>query len=141
MLKEKYELYKLTYKEYLVLLKSGNFFIALNNDAIVMNNVFKYKIIRSKNFIKSGFPLGSLDKVIDRLKIENINYVLIDNELNSKEKFKNNNYSKFVTKIDNYEIILNRINMINNILKKNLANPNIKNILNEMEDILCKINY
>lgn len=141
MLKEKYEIYKLTYKEYLVLLKSGNFFIALNNDAIVMNNVFKYKIIRSKNFIKSGFPLGTLDKVIDRLKNEEINYVLIDDDVILKEKFKNNNYSKFVTKIDNYEIILNRINVINDILKKNLSNPNIKNILNEVEGILCKINY
>lgn len=141
MLKEKYEIYKLTYKEYLVLLKSGNFFIALNNDAIVMNNVFKYKIIRSKNFIKSGFPLGTLDKVIDRLKNEEINYVLIDDDVILKEKFKNNNYSKFVTKIDNYEIILNRINVINDILKKNLSNPNIKNILNEVEEILCKINY
>lgn len=44
MLKELYNKYKFDYKDYILLIKSGNFYICLNNDAIVMNNIFNYKI-------------------------------------------------------------------------------------------------
>ena len=73
MLIEKYNTYKTIYKKYLIFMKVGSFYICLNEDAIVLSNIFKFKITESKNFIKCGFPLSSLIKVINRLKVGIIN--------------------------------------------------------------------
>lgn len=140
-MKEKYELYKLNYKKYIILFKCGNFYIALNDDAIVMNNVFKYKIIESANFIKSGFPISSLSKALSILDEKQINYVIVDKEIMFKNKNANNKYSDYLNKNNNVDILLNRINTINKILKNNLSNPKIDSVLNSIERDLCKINY
>ena len=140
MLKEKYTKYKNTYNKYILLIRCGNFYISLNEDAIVINNIFKYKIIESTNFIKCGFPLSSLSKIEKRLEELKINYLVIDNDIIEKEKYNKNNYNKYLTN-NNYDILLNRINKIILILKNNLNNRNINFILDNIEDILCKINY
>lgn len=140
-MKEKYELYKLNYKKYIILFKCGNFYIALNDDAIVMNNLFKYKIIESANFIKSGFPISSLSKVLSILDEKQINYVIVDKEIIFKNKTANNKYNDYLNKNNNVDILLNRINTINKILKNNLSNPKIDSVLNSIERDLCKINY
>ena len=140
MLKEKYTEYKKTYKKYILLIKSGNFYLALNDDAIVLSNIFKFKILESSNFIKCGFPLISLCKIEKRLEELEVNYLIIDNDIINKEKYKNNNYDKYLVK-SNYDILLNRINKINSILKNNLNNKKISNTLNKIEDIVCKISY
>lgn len=141
MLIEKYTTYKNTYKDYLIFIKSGNFYLALNNDAIVMNKIFNYKIKQSTNFMKVGFPLSSLNKVIQYIENKSINYVVVEDKIVQKKKYKNNNYSKYNIKLDNYEILINRINKIHEVLKNNLDSANIKETINEIEDILCKINY
>lgn len=141
MLIEKYTTYKNTYKDYLIFIKSGNFYLALNNDAIVMNKIFNYKIKQSTNFMKVGFPLSSLNKVIQYIENKSINYVVVEDKIVQKKKYKNNNYSKYNIKLDNYEILINRINKIYEVLKNNLDSANIKETINEIEDILCKINY
>lgn len=141
MLKEKYNLYKNDYKEYILIIKSGNFYISINNDATIMNKIFKYKIIQTTNLIKIGFPINSLNKVLTELDNKTINYVVIDNEIIEKQKQKNNQYSKYLTSYDKYQIYISRINKINEILKDNLTNKNISQIINNIESILCKINY
>ena len=104
MLKEKYNLYKNDYKEYILIIKSGNFYISINNDATIMNKIFKYKIIQTTNLIKIGFPINSLNKVLTELDNKTINYVVIDNEIIEKQKQKNNQYSKYLTSYDKYQI-------------------------------------
>lgn len=141
MLKEKYLNYKEMYNDYLILIKNGNFYLALNNDAIVMNTLFNYKIKESTNLIKVGFPTTSLNKIMSRLDTLSINYLVVDNEIVNKRKFKNNSYAKYYKKVDNYEILISRINKIYDVLRKNLDKKNIKAILEEIEDILCKISY
>ena len=59
----RYKTYKLNYPCYLLLFKYGNFFIALNDDAIILNRILNYKIIDLKPHIKVGFPLNSIKKV------------------------------------------------------------------------------
>lgn len=140
MLKEKYIDYKKTYKNYLLLIKCGNFYVCLNEDAIVFNNIFKYKVIESSNFIKCGFPLISLSKIEKKLEELEVNYVVINSDIVEKEKFDDNKYKKYLSS-NNYDILLNRINKINCILKDNLNNNNIISILNDIESIICKINY
>ena len=140
MLKELYNKYKFDYKDYILLIKSGNFYICLNNDAIVMNNIFNYKIKESTNFIKVGFPINSELKVKNYLDTIKVNYVVIDKEIIDKRKFQDNKYNEYNSKY-NYRVYLNRIKRINDILKSNLNNNNISSILDEIEEVLCKIDY
>ena len=110
-MKNKYEFYKLEYKNFVILFKCGNFYISINNDANVMNNIFNHKIVDNGSFMKTGFPISSLNKIITELE---------DN---------------------NHSLNFNRINLINKILKNNISNSNINDILNKIERIICKINY
>lgn len=141
MLKEKYNLYKSTYKEYLIIIKSGNFYLCLNEDALILHQLFKYKIVESTNFIKVGFPLLNVTKITKGLDDKKINYIVVDEKIIEKQKYKDNNYSKYLLIYDTYQIYINRINKINEILKKNLCNKNIAKILNNIESELCTINY
>ena len=120
--------------------KNGNFYISLNNDALVMNNIFNYKIIVISNYIKIGFPINSLNKVSTKLDELKINYIIYDKLIIQKIKFTPNNYKKFV-KENNYLVYLNRIDKINYLLKDNIKNSNMDKILNKIENILCTINY
>ena len=140
MLKERYTEYKKTYKKYILLIKCGNFYLGLNDDAIVLSSIFGFKIIESSNFIKCGFPLSSINKIEKKLNEIEVNYMIITNHIVTKEKYNNNNYNKYLVK-NNYDILLNRINKINSILKNNLSNNKIVDILSKIEDIVCKINY
>lgn len=139
-MKDIYNKYKYDFNDYILLIKSGNFYICLKSDAIVVNNIFNYKIIETKNYIKTGFPLTSLPKVIDKLLELNVNYILLEKEIIKKEKFKNNNYSKYL-KLNDYSILNNRINKISEILKNNINKSIIKEIIEEIENIVCMINY
>lgn len=140
ILKEKYTECKKTYKKYVLLIKCGNFYLGLNDDAIVLSNIFKFKILESSNFIKCGFPLISLCKIEKKLEELEINYVIINSDIVHKEKYNNNKYNRYLVK-NNYDIFLNRINKINSILKNNLSSKEIVDTLNKIEDIVCKINY
>ena len=137
-MKEQYLNYKKDYDKYILLIKNGNFYISLNNDAYIMNKLFNYKILESTNIIKTGFPITNIDKIKNELINKEINYLIIDNNIIDKYKSKNNNYDKYLS--TNYKIYLNRINNINKILKDNL-NKDLNYVLFEIESILCKINY
>lgn len=140
MLKEKYTEYKKTYKKYILLIKCRNFYLGLNDDAIVLSSIFDFRIIESRNFIKCGFPLSSINKIEKKLDELEVNYLIITNDIVTKEKYNNNNYNKYLVK-NNYDILLNRINKINSILKNNLSSNNMIGALIKIEDIICKINY
>ena len=137
MLKDKYNKYKLIYNNYVILIKNGNFYLALNDDSIVLSNIFKFKIIKSKNFLKCGFPLDSIYKVIEILDNLKVNYLIVESDIIDKKKYTTNNYLKYSNK-NNY-ILSNKTENINNILKLNIDNSNINTIINEIEGILCKI--
>ena len=141
MLKEVYEKSKSTYKDYVVLLKSGNFYISFNKDAIIMNNIFNYQIKQVKDYIKIGFPIISINKIVNELTLQKVNYVIINDEIINKKKFSNNSYKKYLLEKENYEILLVRIKKINTILKNSLNNQNIKQVLDDIENVLCKISY
>lgn len=109
---------KLDYKEYVILFKSGSFYICFDEDATVLNRIFNYKITELKNNIKIGFPINLIDKNIDILSIKKINYIIIENKqiVNSKE-FKFNNYNKYSSSPFNIISKYTRIKNISNKLK------------------------
>ena len=136
-MKDIYIKYKNIYNNYILLIKSGNFYISYNNDALLMHNIFNYKIVN--NGIKIGFPIQSLNKVITKLENININYIIINNgDITYKYKCKSNKYNKHIS--NNYLSNMNRIKYINNILTSNINND-INDILTEIERVICKINF
>ncbi len=120
---EKYYIYKVKYKEYIIMMKYGNFYEILGNDALIMNKIFNYKISKLSNTFKVGFPISRLENIINKLNNNSINYVVFDKDtITNISEFKFNNYS-------NYEFDLNIINynsvMINEIIK--FLNDNLLN--------------
>ncbi len=69
----KYAQVKGMYKDYLVFVKSGNFWKVFFGDAIILHYVTGYKIVNNK----LGFPLKVLGKVLSQVNRLNINYVLV----------------------------------------------------------------
>ena len=131
----------LNYNNYIILFKQGNFYYSINYDALVLNRIFNYKVNVVSDFIKVGFPLKTIDKVIPVLEEKNVNYIIIDKEVIEKKKYPNNEYFDYLNVDSNYEFVLNRINKIDKTLKDNLLNSNIEAVLNDIERIVCKINY
>ena len=132
-MKNRYEYYKIKYKEYIILIKSGNFYVALQQDAIVLNDIFKYKLNISNNIIKVGFPVNSLNKILKTLDNININYIVLDKNILHINKNKTNMYNKYIN--NNTSNYILRIKNINNILNQIIYN-NIDNVLESIENII-----
>ena len=132
---EKYYKYKLDYKNYLLLLKFGSFYETIDNDAFIINKIFNYKLKKLSNAFKSGFPISSLNKVLDKLNECHINYIVIDDDIVLKKDFKNNNYSNYI--FNDKEIFYNslRVEKIIKFLNDNVGSD-INDQLSEIEKIL-----
>ena len=101
----------------IVFRRSGGFYICFDNDAIIMNYLCNYKISNGK----VGFPVNTINKVINILDSNSINYVIKDNTEDKEKKIfgKKNKYKYYLEKeIDKIDIDkrMNRImNKINNL--------------------------
>jgi len=94
-----------------------------------------------KDYIKIGFPIISINKIVNELTLCKVNYIIIDSEIINKKKFSNNSYKKYLLEKENYEIFLGRIKKINTILTNSLNNKDLKKVLEDIENLLCKISY
>lgn len=130
---------KITYKNYLIILKTGVFYICINDDAFILNKLFSYKIKDFNNYKRIGFPINSLNKVLKRLERLNINYIVYDNKIITKVSFTDNSYNKYKIDINTYNSYLRRIKNINSILVDRINSNNLKDILGRIENILCTI--
>ena len=72
-MKQKYFQVKGRYKDYIVLVKSGNFWHAYYGDALIIHFLTGYNF---KNY-RVGFPSKVLDKVINMVTNLNINFILV----------------------------------------------------------------
>lgn len=134
---ETFRLLKLEYKEYIILMKSGSFYCAFDEDAIIINKIFNYKINQLKNNLKAGFPVSLIEKNINILKKQKINYIVVeDRKIVKKEKFKFNNYSKYVENVFDIISTNTRINYIYESLKSMSDKKSIKDKLNRIEEII-----
>ena len=134
---EKYIKLKEKYPKSLIMIKAGNFYDCINDDAIIINKLFNYKIKELSKYIRVGFPINSLNRVRTILTKYEINYITVDNNDVTYSKFIRNNYSKYSS--NDYFIVKNKINSINDILSNNILNPNIKDIVSSIEGIICRI--
>lgn len=92
-IKDKYQELKIGNPDYLVLIKSGNFYLTIEDDAYMMNLLFDYKIIKGK----VGFPLNALERVMGELEKESVNYVIFKDEDDIiTKKFDDNEYISLI---------------------------------------------
>ena len=100
-LREKFNYLKKEYSDSVVLIKSGSFYITYENDALIMNNIFNYQNINNK----VGFPIRSVDKVMNSLNDKNINYVIDNNDDSDILEFTSddNEYLRYYEQAKKYE--------------------------------------
>lgn len=112
---ENYYINKLKYKDYLIIMKYGNFYELVGKDALIINKLFNYKLVKLSNTFKVGFPVNKLEENILKIDNLNINYIVFDKEKEIISKsFENNNYFKYKL---NEEVIKRNNILINKITK------------------------
>ena len=97
-----------------VLRKSGGFYICFDDDAIIISFLCNYKI----NNGRVGFPINTINKVINILEDNCINYIIKENMvIKEKKSFGKKNKYKFYLDKGNKKIDLDyRVNGIMNRL-------------------------
>ena len=121
----KYEELNKEYNDYIVLIKSGIFYITFSNDALIINSITNYLIKNNK----LGFPISSIEKVKEKLNECHINYIIVD-EKNTKFNFEDNKYKDYIK-------IINK-NEYKNKMKKILFDR-IEYLINEDDENYNKI--
>lgn len=131
-----FRILKLDYKNYIILFKSGSFYISFDEDSLILNKLFNYKILNLKNNIKVGFPLNCLDIVISKLQELKINYIIVEDKI-IKDKYESddNYFLKYTSSVFEVVSINNRIDKIVNKIK-NMNNNDIIYILDEIENLI-----
>lgn len=112
----------------LFLFKSGIFYIALEDDAKKLSELFNFKITNlNENVIKCGFPQKRLEFYINKLNSLNISFKIIDL-----------NYYK----VDNYSDYLNNSkikDIIQSIIKIDMNNISFKESFEFLEKIKLEL--
>ena len=118
---QKYEKLKENNEDLIYLFLCGNFYIALDSDAIILNELFGMKLTKFSNLCdKCGFPKNSLEKYVNMFEEKNIKYRLIENDLNDKDK-------------------LDKIyNMLKDINIENLSNEDLKDIILIIKNLIME---
>ena len=136
---EIYYKYKLKYREYIIIIKVGNFYECLSKDALIINNLFNYKLNKISNNFKVGFPINNISKITNILEEKHLYYIIVDNDkIINKYNNGKNNYSKY--KFDIESILYNylRIENIIKYLNDNITSDDIENKLDNIENIILK---
>ena len=118
---------------YVIIRKNGGFYYVFDDDAYVVSYLTNYKIVNDR----CGFPISSLDKVINLLEDNSVNYVVRENmEDKYKKNYKKNN--KYEKILDKGKKKFNIDYRINNIIKSlnNLNYDKLSNILDIIESNL-----
>ena len=136
---EKYYKYKIDYRDYVIFIKSGIFYECIANDALIINELFNYKIKMISNTIKVGFPIKNIESVLEKLKSNSINYIVVDDDkITLKYETDDNNYSEY--KIDMNSILYNlfRVEKLIKYLEDNVMSHDLANKLDKIEKAVYK---
>ena len=134
---ENYYKYKINYKEYICIFRIGIFYEIFDRDALIMNKIFNYKIKTISNTFKVGFHIKNLDKVINIIKDNHINYIIIDNDnIINKHEDNNNTYNNYSFNINllNYQCII--VDKIIKILENNKLNLGFNDKIIKIDELL-----
>ena len=125
----------------IVFLKVGQFYHCYGKDAVIISYIFDYTIKKLDNIYDCGFPITSINKIEAKVEDLKINYLVVnkaDNyEVYEEQDFKSENkYIQTYNKAHKYISRKNRITEIYNYLMENINSENIKEKINEVEEIL-----
>lgn len=118
-------------KKTLTLRKVGGFYQAFDDDALIISYLFNYKIVNSR----CGFPISTINKVIEKLEEKTINYTLKQEQEQIKDFKRKNNYLKYLEKSKIRDNINNRIRSILSKLEV-LDRKRLEELLGSIEDIV-----
>ena len=117
-------------KNYVVIRRSGGFYHVFDGDAIIISYLTGYKIVNDR----CGFPINSLNKVLNILEDNKVNYLVRENmkDVNTKNYKKNNKYDKI---LDMGKKKLDVDYRINSIIEKihNLSYDKLCGLLDDIE--------
>ena len=131
---DKYIKFKSSYKDYVVLIKSGNFYYSFDDDAYILKYFFNYQIRDNK----VGFPINAKAKVKSVLNRHNVNLLeIIDDYAYVLETKNENEYESKLKEAKSNILISNMLsNLMNSIEvkdKKEEANYRlIKDFVDEL---------
>lgn len=131
---EKYIKFKEKYKDYVVMIKSGNFYYSFEDDAFILKHYFNYQIRDNK----VGFPLNAKAKVKSVLNRHDVNLIEIIDDYGYVLETKNKNeYNNVLKEAKSNELINNMLNNLMNAIevkvKKEEANYRlIKEFVDEL---------
>lgn len=111
--------------------KMGGFYVCFDSDAIILNYLCNYQIKNSK----VGFPINTLNKVINLLEVNSVSYIVKNGEEEVSKKIygKKNKYNEYVDKGKRKLDLDYRINKILNKIS-NMKEEDINNLLTMIED-------
>ena len=82
------------------LFKSGIFLIAIDKDANILSDIFKFKLSNLTNTIaKCGFPVSSFDKYSKLFKLYNLDVKVIDCKMKTSYKLNEYRQNQDIVKI------------------------------------------
>jgi len=131
---DKYVKFKSMYKDYVVIIKSGNFYYSFQEDAYILKHIFNYQIRDNK----VGFPLNAKAKVKSILNRSNVNLIeVIDDYAYVLETKNLNEYNKVLCEAKKNILITNKLSnlmmAIETKIKKEDANYHlIKDFVDEL---------
>ena len=115
------------------IIKNGIFYNVLGNDCYLLKNIFNYKINSFSDTVKVGFPLNTLNNVINTFDKLKINYIVYENEIVLKGKFPKNKYDIFLKSKLSMDDRIKRINLKLNEMKQD---SKILGLLDAIEEII-----
>ena len=130
---------KKIHKEFITIIKIGNFYYCYGRDAYIVSYLFRYKMnLTKENIYFCSFPQNAINKVIAKLENIKINYLILDRrnnyELDEKCNYKNLNcYNKYYEKAKENISSIMRIEKIYHELEKNKDD---KELINQVEKVI-----
>lgn len=122
-------------KDYVIIYKNnGKFLIVFNEDALIFNWLFNYKVLPG---LKCGFPNTILNRVLDYLEKSCISYKIVYNNQIIKELDlgNNNQYSKILIIAKKNVSVNERIDLLIKNIKA--SNPEIlEKVIESIEECL-----
>lgn len=106
-------------KDIVIIIKYGLFYNAFNEDAIIISYLSNYKLFYNNDYLCVSFTDKSLYIVLTRLRVRNINYIVIN-----KEKIE-----KYIGNINEYDKNLKEASLVKE--RELLINKLIEKIKNE----------
>lgn len=128
MIYEQYLMTKKQYQDCLIFIKVGHFYQTFDEDGIILNYLFDYKIIGKR----VGFPVLSFSNVVEKLKQYKINYF----SLEQSQLFADNQYQLVLEKGREILELKEKVENISKYLNDNIERKYIRRVIDRIEEVI-----